>query len=165
MSRKLSDAYRALVAFTPRRIAVAFAASLAVFAFLGFTTALIPNPVFGRPIAAPAWGPLVLTATAVLAGVILATYVKTPAGADTETATRKFTAGGILTFFAIGCPTCNKLVVIALGSSGAITWFQPIQPVLAAAGVALLAIVAVIRLANDTECHLAAAATRTDFRP
>ncbi len=37
--------------------------------------------------------------------------------------------------FAIGCPVCNKLVVLALGFSGALAYFEPIQPALALAGL------------------------------
>lgn len=150
----LKDAAHALVTFTPRRIMVAAVAGVFTFLFLGLTTALIPNPVFGRPIDAPVWGFSALVVTSVLAGITLATYIKTPLPADQDTGTRQFTLGGILAFFAIGCPTCNKLVLIALGSSGAITWFAPIQPYLAAAGLALLVWVAVKRLANDTSCRI-----------
>lgn len=150
----LRNAAHALATFTPRRIAVAAFASLVTFLLLGLTTAMIENPVFGRPIATPAWGFTALTLTSLLSGIILATYVATPLPADTETSTRGFTAGGVLAFFAIGCPTCNKLVLIALGSSGAITWFAPIQPYLATAGIVLLIWVAITRLANDTSCRV-----------
>ncbi|MEX2533261.1 MAG: hypothetical protein WD360_04805 [Nitriliruptoraceae bacterium] len=150
----LRNAAQALLAFTPRRIAGATFASVVTFLLLGLTTAMIENPVFGRSIATPTWGFTALTLTSVLSGIILATYVATPLPPDTETATRRFTAGGVLAFFAIGCPTCNKLVLIALGSSGAITWFAPIQPYLATAGIVLLGWVAITRLANDTSCRL-----------
>lgn len=150
----VKDAAWALITFTPRRITVAALSGVAVFLFLGLTTALIPNPVFGRPIDAPTWGFTALTITAILSGITLATYVATPLPADADTATRSFTAGGILAFFAIGCPTCNKLVLIALGSSGAITWFAPVQPYLATAGLVLLVWVAIKRLANDTSCRI-----------
>lgn len=151
---KLADATRALLTFTPRRIGVAVAAGLVTFLLLGLSTALIPNPVFGRSIDAPVWGFTALLITSVLSGITLATYIKTPYDADTDTGTRSFTVGGVLAFFAIGCPTCNKLVLIALGSSGAITWFAPVQPYLAVAGIGLLVWVTVTRLANDTSCRL-----------
>lgn len=153
-STTLRDAAQALITFSPRRIGVAAVASLATFLLLGLSTALIENPVFGRSIDAPAWGFTALTLTSVLSGIILATYVATPLPPDTETATRRFSVGGALAFFAIGCPTCNKLVLIALGSSGAITWFAPIQPYLATAGIVLLVWVAITRLANDTSCRI-----------
>ena len=45
----------------------------------------------------------------------------------------------LLTFFAVGCPICNKVVVIALGTSGALAWFAPIQPYLGVVALGLLA--------------------------
>jgi hypothetical protein len=65
---------------------------------------------------------------------------------------RSFTVGGLLSFFAIGCPTCNKLVLIALGSSGAVTWFEPVQPVLALGGIAVLVWALNKRLAGEVAC-------------
>jgi hypothetical protein len=45
--------------------------------------------------------------------------------------------GGLLSAFVIGCPVCNKLVVMALGFSGALTYFAPLQPLLGAAALVL----------------------------
>ena len=42
-------------------------------------------------------------------------------------------------FLAIGCPICNKIALLLLGTSGALNLFAPIQPILGAASVALLA--------------------------
>jgi hypothetical protein len=67
---------------------------------------------------------------------------------------RKGTAGGLLTFFAVGCPVCNKLVLIALGSAGALTWFEPIQPILQAVAIALLAWAVLARLEGERFCPL-----------
>ena len=41
--------------------------------------------------------------------------------------------------FAIGCPVCNKLVLLALGTTGAVNYFEPVQPYLAALGIVALA--------------------------
>lgn len=46
--------------------------------------------------------------------------------------------GGVGTYLAVGCPICNKLVVALLGTSGALTYFAPIQPLLGVGAVALL---------------------------
>lgn len=133
---------------------------------LGLPTELIPNPVFARKIEAPLWTYPSLAITAVLAGLLLATYVRNEprvSGArlvDLDEASpeeaRRVTMGGLLSFFAIGCPTCNKLVLIALGSSGAITWFEPVQPLLALAGIAVLVWALRRRLANDVSCAVPA---------
>lgn len=149
-----------------RRWAAAVAAGAVSAVLLGVPTAVIPNPVFGRGIAAPDWAVPSLVVTSVLAGLLLATYVRVPlvagAAADgssptdvpTREESRRLTAGGLLSFFAIGCPTCNKLVLLALGSSGAITWFEPVQPLLAVAGIVLLAWALRRRLTSERTCAL-----------
>ncbi|MBD3781576.1 MAG: hypothetical protein IE926_01270 [Micrococcales bacterium] len=113
-------------------------------------TDVIDNPWFSREIPPTWWAWPSLGVTAVLVGLLAATYVRTPeegsgsaAPVDTgETADRpaevRGYAGAFLSFFAVGCPVCNKLVLIALGYSGALTWFQPLQPVLQVLGIALL---------------------------
>jgi hypothetical protein len=45
----------------------------------------------------------------------------------------------VLSFMAAGCPVCNKLVVLAVGASGALAYFRPLQPVLGALSLVLLA--------------------------
>ena len=59
---------------------------------------------------------------------------------------------GLLSFFAVGCPVCNKLVVAALGTTGAVEVFAPVQPLLAVASVALLAVALRRRLATRSAC-------------
>ena len=128
---------------------------------LGLPTDLIPNPLFGRQIEAPLWSYPALVVSAILAGLVLATYVRdepasTPPDELPVTSTeRRFTMGGLLSFLAIGCPTCNKLVVVALGSTGAVTWFEPLQPVMAIAGIGLLAYALRRRLQGEISCEVA----------
>ncbi len=151
--------------WSPRRWTAAAGATLISALVLGLPTELIPNPIFGRQIEAPGWTYAAFAVSAVLAGLLLATYVRNepaevaehdatdddaqlPMGADEK----RFTLGGLLSFLAIGCPTCNKLVVLALGSSGALTWFEPVQPVLAVAGIVLLAEALRRRLRSEVAC-------------
>ncbi len=54
--------------------------------------------------------------------------------------------------FAVGCPACNKLVVLALGAGGAMTYFAPIQPVLGFLSLGLLAYALRMRLAGAVSC-------------
>jgi hypothetical protein len=49
------------------------------------------------------------------------------------------TLAGIGVVFAIGCPICNKLALILLGTSGALSVFGAAQPLLAALSLGLLA--------------------------
>ena len=48
-------------------------------------------------------------------------------------------AGGLAAFLAIGCPVCNKVALVLLGTSGALSIWAPLQPLVGLASVALLA--------------------------
>ena len=116
---------------------------LATLLLLGVPTAVIPSPWFGRAVPVRALDYLFLGLTALLAAALGATYalpVACPVGE------RRLTAGGMLSFFAIGCPVCNKIALLVLGWSGALTYFAPIQPFLGVAAVALLGATLATRL-------------------
>lgn len=126
---------------------------------VGIPSDVIPNPIFGRQEAVTWWSYPALVVTAVLGGLLIATYVREPALADRadelDRPGKAGGAGGLLSFFAVGCPTCNKLVVVALGSSGALDWFAPAQPVLAVASIVLLAWALRARLRGEIACRIA----------
>ncbi len=147
-------AIRALGTWTRGRWAVAFGATAVSALLLGLPTDLIPNPVFGREIPPTWWSYPVFAVSAPLAGVLVATYVRT--GRPRERATRLGSAGALLSFLAVGCPVCNKLVLLALGTTGALTIWAPLQPVLAVASLVLLAVATVRRLAGEIACPAAA---------
>jgi hypothetical protein len=146
--------------------------SVVVALGIGLPTDVIPNPVFGRPVPVTWWSYPVLIATAVLGGLLIATYVRvTPrvvaAAADVadvedpavrdgeveiDAPSRQGSIGGLLSFFAVGCPVCNKLVVVALGTTGARQWFEPLQPVLAVASIVLLAYALRGRIRSAVSC-------------
>jgi len=113
---------------------------------LGLPTALIPNPVFARQIAAEPWAYVAWLATAPLAGLVLATYLAPAAGAGGSAAAAPERSGslaslaGLGVFLAVGCPVCNKVALVLLGTSGALTVFGPLQPILGAASIAALAV-------------------------
>lgn len=58
----------------------------------------------------------------------------------------------MVTFFAVGCPVCNKLVLLAVGTSGALAWFEPVQPVLSVLALGLLAWALIRRLRSEASC-------------
>jgi hypothetical protein len=64
--------------------------------------------------------------------------------------------GGLLSFFAVGCPVCNKIVLLALGTTGARQWFEPFQPVLAVLSLALLSYALWSRLSSMDVCPVPA---------
>lgn len=153
-----------------RRWLAAVLGALGTALATGLPTVMIPNPVFSRMVPVTAWDRPVWVVTSVLAGLLVATYV-TPGGAapgpddpdgatadgELDTAGRRGGIGAVMTYFAIGCPVCNKLVVLALGTSGAMSWFAPAQPLLAAGSIALLAWALRTRLRAATACGVPAA--------
>jgi hypothetical protein len=153
----------ALADWSARRWLAAVLGAVATALVVGLPTDVIPNPVFGRPVDVTWWSYPVLVATAVLGGLLLATYVRdTPDGTGADAIDDELDRpaktggiGGMLSFFAIGCPTCNKLVVLAIGSTGALDWFAPAQPLLAVASLLLLGWALRVRLRGEVACRVA----------
>ena len=146
--------------WSPRHWVTALGASVVVALILGLPTDVIPNPVFGRPVPVTWWSVPVLIISAVLAGLLVATYVRDDATkGDDPTRERIGGLGGLLTFFAIGCPVCNKLVVVALGTTGALDWFAPTQPWLAVISIALLVEALRRRLRTTDACRVETSST------
>jgi hypothetical protein len=111
-----------------------------------------------RPLDVILW-PLISLAS----GALLATYAL--GRRDDGSAASGGAGGGLLGVFAVGCPICNKLVVLALGVSGALTYFGPIQPVLGAAAVVLPLVVLRRRLRALTgACPLPPRSVQVDAR-
>lgn len=156
----MTAAAHALRLWGPRRWGAAALGALGTVLVLGLPSDLVPNPVFGRQITAPWWAWPALLVTAVLSGLLFATYVRQPgvldADAETDPAARRGLVGGVLTFFAVGCPVCNKVVLLALGYAGALKWFAPVQPYLGVLAIAVLVWALVFRLRNETACPLPA---------
>lgn len=134
-----------------RRWAAAVAGTGAVALAIGLPTEMIPNPLFTRMEPVLWWNYPVWLATAALSGLLLATYVRGGAP-GTERPRRRGGVGSVLAFFAVGCPVCNKLVVVALGTSGAMSWFAPVQPLLGLGALALLAAALRERLRGERAC-------------
>jgi hypothetical protein len=128
------------------------AASLVVF---GLVSAIIPNPVFGRQIPPEPFAYWIWLLSAPLMGLVGATYsapIRAPvpalspatftlgaAPAETRNGSALGALAGFGAFLAIGCPVCNKLALVLLGTSGALTIWAPLQPVIGAASLVLLA--------------------------
>lgn len=158
--RTLAD--RRLVAWTALWTAV----SLLAF---GLVTAIIPNPVFARQIPPEPFAIWTWLVSAPLMGLVIATYTGPPKPSpialttlgpgEVAVAERRSTTLGSLAglgaFLAIGCPVCNKVVLVLLGTSGALSVFAPIQPVIGAVSLVLLVATAAWRLrlrANGGAC-------------
>jgi hypothetical protein len=150
----------ALLGWTVRQRLAAVGFSVTFALLIGIPTVLIPNPVFGRQVPVHAWSYPVWIASSILAGMLAATYLRPPGGVAPamqpnqtgDAPSRWGMAGGLLTWFAVGCPVCNKIALLALGYSGAITWFAPVQPFLAAVALMITAGALVMRLRGQTLC-------------
>jgi hypothetical protein len=118
--------------------ALAALATAAYFLIVGVMTAVLPSPYFHRKLGVDGWNIASLVIPALLFGPLAATYlVPWPRSCRVGGRTG---AGGLLSFFAAGCPVCNKLVVLAIGTTGAVDYFRPLQPWLGALSIVLLAV-------------------------
>ena len=91
-----ATAWRALLGWPRRRWAVAAAWAIGTVLVVGLPTAMIPNPVFGRDVPTTWWAWPVLVATAVLGGLLGATYVR----AGDEKVPSSGLVGGLLAYLA-----------------------------------------------------------------
>ena len=96
------------------------------------------------------WNYPVWIATAVLSGLILATYVST--GLASSVSSRVGVSANALSLLAVGCPICNKLVVVAVGVSGALDLWAPVQPVIGVMSVGVLVWALRLRIRGERAC-------------
>ncbi len=142
---------------TPRGVLVAAVSAVLFALVVAVPTDLIDTPLFSRQIPPTWWAWPSLIASSVLGGALVATYVgPRAAGADPATERRGIVAG-VLTYLAVGCPVCNKLALVALGSAGAVTWFAPFQPVLQVVALGLLVWALARRVRRYDGCAVAPA--------
>ena len=97
-----------------RHWAAALGGAALAAALVGVPTGIIRTSLYHRMTPVLWWNYPVWAATALLEGFLLASYVRAGAG---KTSTGRATAGGVLSFLAVGCPVCNKLVVLAIGAN------------------------------------------------
>ncbi len=167
VAEMLRLAGQGLRSWTTRQVGAAALVAAVMGVTIGLATVLIPNPVFAREIAAEWWNYPVWILTSVLAGMLAATYVRPTkpgpgdrgftiglSSRENKRTSRFGVAGGALAWFAVGCPVCNKIALVALGYAGALTWFAPFQPLLAAGSVVLLAVALVVRLRGQAACPM-----------
>ena len=124
------------------------------FLVIGIPTDVVPNPLFGREIEVTPWALTVLALTSLLSGALLATYIQASPNKDDQASAKFGGVGAVLTYFAIGCPVCNKVALIALGYTGAIQYFAPIQPYLGVLSIVLLLYTFSRRVLNEGVCKI-----------
>ena len=121
----------------PRYWIYALLAAVGAGLLVGIPTAIVPNPVFERMVPAGPFDYFFWILTSILLGLVGATYL-VGASEGQAAAENQLAGGGILSVLAVGCPVCNKIAVLALGMSGALTYFAPIQPLIGLVSVGLL---------------------------
>ena len=137
-----------------RRLSVGLVAAVVTALAIGIPTGIIHTSFYHRMTPVLWWNYPVWALSAMLTGALVATYVRDPALEVPATQGGKTVAGSMLSLFAVGCPICNKLVVMAIGVSGALNWFAPIQPVLAIASLGLLAYALWARRRTAAACQV-----------
>lgn len=152
----IASAITALRTWPLKRLLFAAVFALTVAAVTGVPTRLIPTKLYRRMTSVTWWDYGIWVVSALLAGLVIATYLPRLRGSSR---TRlgggggRTLSAGIMSFFAIGCPVCNKLVVLILGVSGALDIYAPAQPAIGLLGIALLA-AGLVRRLGTPECAI-----------
>lgn len=150
----MPNCFSSLLTWSLKRWMIAAAVGLLTYFVIALPTAVVKNPIFDRELAVTDWSTTVIAITSILTGLLTATYIKNEFSGENPKQLKIGGAGALLSFFAVGCPVCNKIALISLGYSGAIQYFAPIQPYLALAGVFLLMFSLRMRLNNEYSCSL-----------
>ncbi|QGU01521.1 hypothetical protein CKALI_03190 [Corynebacterium kalinowskii] len=148
----LQQATQALRMWGPREWATTVLASVGTAVLIGLPTVLIPNSWFHRDVPPTWWSYPVWILTAIASGMLVATYLKAPETQTKEDSSTLGFLGTFLTWFAVGCPVCNKIALVLLGYSGALTYFAPVQPLLGIGALLLLSIALIARLKGQIAC-------------
>lgn len=135
-----------------RRVIVAVVAAGFLALAVGIPTGIVPTPVYTRMAPVLWWNYPVWGLTALLGGLLTATYVRRPQDRAPRSGAGVASGGGLLAAFAVGCPICNKLVVGLLGVSGALTIWAPLQPLVGAVSVLGLAVAFWRRVHGEFAC-------------
>jgi len=143
---------------------VAALGAVGVALVVGVPTGLLATPFYTRMTAAPGWSYGAWVSTAGLSGLLIATYIQRPMTPQGQA--RAGVVANVGSMLAVGCPVCNKVVVAVAGVGGALHVWAPLQPVIAAASLALLGWALWRRLNTQaTACPVPAAGSITDRSP
>lgn len=142
-----------LATWPARRWLVAILAGTLAALVMGIPTGIVPTSFYTRMTPVTWWDYPVWAISAILVGLIAATYVR--AGEPRAAAPnqgRRTLGATLLSTFAVGCPICNKLIVAVIGVSGALTYWAPLQPVLGVLSLILLTTALAMRLRGAAAC-------------
>lgn len=120
---------------------------------LGIPTRLIPTALFSRVVPTGPQDYAIWIVSALLLGPLFALMTlypmpsqKAALGKRSLAGTGRAFGGALLSFFSVGCPVCNKVVVLLLGLGGAMTTFNPLRPFLGLASIVLLGVTLFLRV-------------------
>ncbi len=121
---------------------------------IGIPSVLIPNHLFIRTIPTSPQDYVIWVVSALLIGPLLglATLYPVEPKKATPNSNRSLAGSGraltgtLLSFFSVGCPVCNKVVVLLPGFGGAMTFFNPLRPFLGLASIALISVTLYMRV-------------------
>ena len=120
--------------FTPKAWIITALAAAIGLVVIGLPTAIYENLFFVRMTPVRPQDYDIWVVSSVLIGLIVGSYFAGGSKAGEE----KVLSGSVLSVLAVGCPICNKPVVLLLGTSGALTFFAPVQVYIGIASVLLL---------------------------
>ena len=121
-------------------------AGFGLFVLFGIVTGLVPNPIYERMVPRT---PLDY-AFLVLTSVLLAAYVAQRSSledCDSDACAYAGAAGG---FLAVGCPTCNAILLALFSSSALMTYLDPLRPIFGLVAVVALGGVVYTRYRKHT---------------
>lgn len=107
--------------------------ALGLFAGMGTLTALWSNPIFIRMTPVISGDFVILAGESILLGLYLG--IRAP-----SCGIKKASIGGILGFLGFGCSLCNKLLLMAVGSTMLLNYFEPVRQYIGWIGLAVLAV-------------------------
>ena len=152
-SERTAVAVASMGVWPARRWAVAIVVGVLAALAIGVPTGIVKTSFYTRMTPVLWWNYPVWAVSAVLAGLIAATYVRV-GGGSVQARDRPARSLGamVLSTFAVGCPICNKLVVATIGVTGALNYWAPIQPILGVLSVGLLGAALAVRLNASVAC-------------
>ena len=154
VSKMIPVCFSSLSKWTSKRWIIALFTSVITYIVIAIPTAIIKNPIFGREVGVTSWSIPVLVITSILSGLLFATYVRNENYLPEERSAKIGSVGAFFSFLAVGCPVCNKIALIALGTSGAMQYFAPVQPYLALFGIVFLLYALQKRLVGESMCSV-----------
>ena len=142
-----------------RQRTVALGVFAATFIVLGEVGQTLPPNSADRTYPVEWWNWVTLPASALLMGMIAATFVvqggrRALAGASTGGA-------GTVAAIVMACPVCSPLAIPLLGTSGLLAFLVPDRGLIALVSVVMLALTLLLRLRASTTCAVSAAPVLT----